>query len=75
MALGSKSMELYETALENLVALAKLMGSALTMHLSFLLPPLGSKVAVLKVYLVQSKEDLQRLEKVRWSFEDAHFMA
>ena len=44
VALGSKSIELYETALDNLVTLAKLMGSALTPHLGFLLPPLGSKV-------------------------------
>ena len=43
-ALGSKSNELYNTALECLEILAKLMGSALTPHLGFLLPPLGAKV-------------------------------
>ena len=43
-ALGSKSVDLYYTALENLETLAKLMGSALTPHLGFVLPPLGAKV-------------------------------
>ena len=44
LALSSKAVELYYTALESLEILAKLMGSALTPHLGFLLPPLGSKV-------------------------------
>lgn len=44
LALTSKTVELYYTALESLQVLAQLMGSALTPHLGFVLPPLGSKV-------------------------------